>query len=480
MAKISIKAGSTSKLLNLFIQDSSSTVGAGLGSLAYNTASLTAYYFREGAASAVAITLATMTLGTWATGGFVVVDGTNMLGAYQLALPDAAVAAGAKSVMVYLKGAANMAPLVLEIELTAVDNQSAGSFITAVNGVAQTGDSYTRLGAPAGASVSADVAAVQAKTANLPAAPASTTNITAGTITTVTNLTNAATAGDLTATMKTSVTTAATAATPIAASVTGAVGSVGGQTLANLDAAISSTATQALLTIVAGYVDTEVAAIKAKTDNLPASPAATGSIPSAATIAAAVWDEATAGHQTTGTTGKALISAGAAGDPWSAALPGAYGAGTAGKIVGDNVNATISSVYARIGAPAGASIATDIAAIQADTDNIQTRIPAALVAGRIDANMSAISSSATAADNLEQGALALVTSTCAAGSTTTSIVTNLTEATSSHYNGRSITFTSGALLGQSSSISAYNGSTKTLTVVALTEAPASTDAFVIA
>ena len=72
----------------------------------------------------------------------------------------------------------------------------------------QTGDNFARLGAPAGASVSADVAAIQAKTTNLPAAPASTTNITAGTITTVTNLTNAPTAGDLTATMKTSVSTA--------------------------------------------------------------------------------------------------------------------------------------------------------------------------------------------------------------------------------------------------------------------------------
>ncbi len=38
-----------------------------------------------------------------------------------------------------------------------------------------------------------------------------------------------------------------------------------------------------------GVVDTEVAAIKAKTDNLPASPAAVGDIPSASTIAAAVW-----------------------------------------------------------------------------------------------------------------------------------------------------------------------------------------------
>jgi hypothetical protein len=32
-----------------------------------------------------------------------------------------------------------------------------------------------------------------------------------------------------------------------------------------------------------------------------------------------------------------------ASDPWSTALPGSYGAGTAGKLIGDNVNATISS-----------------------------------------------------------------------------------------------------------------------------------------
>ncbi len=62
----------------------------------------------------------------------------------------------------------------------------------------QTGDSYARLGAPAGASVSADLAAdkavddaIKAKTDLIPASPASTTNITAGTMTTTTNLTNA-------------------------------------------------------------------------------------------------------------------------------------------------------------------------------------------------------------------------------------------------------------------------------------------------
>jgi hypothetical protein len=35
---------------------------------------------------------------------------------------------------------------------------------------------------------------------------------------------------------------------------------------------------------------------------------------------------------------------GAAEDPWATALPGAYGAGTAGKIVGDNLNAAVGSI----------------------------------------------------------------------------------------------------------------------------------------
>lgn len=63
------------------------------------------------------------------------------------------------------------------------------------------------------------------------------------------------------------------------------------------------------LATISGYIDTEVAAIKAKTDNLPASPAATGDIPSASTIASAVWNESQSGHTTAGTFGKYLDSA---------------------------------------------------------------------------------------------------------------------------------------------------------------------------
>jgi len=110
------------------------------------------------------------------------------------------------------------------------------------------------------------------------------------------------------------------------------------------DDAGAAIATASALATVAGYVDTEVAAIKAKTDNLPASPAAVSDIPTAAANADAVWDEAIAGHLTAGSTGAALNSAGSAGDPWGTALPGAYAAGSAGYILGTNLDAASSTL----------------------------------------------------------------------------------------------------------------------------------------
>ncbi len=47
-----------------------------------------------------------------------------------------------------------------------------------------------------------------------------------------------------------------------------------------------------------------------------------------------VWDVVMASHVTAGSTGFYLNASGGAADPWATALPGAYGAGTAGNIVG--------------------------------------------------------------------------------------------------------------------------------------------------
>jgi hypothetical protein len=64
----------------------------------------------------------------------------------------------------------------------------------------------------------------------------------------------------------------------------------------NVDAILEDTGTTlpATLATIAGYIDTEVAAIKAKTDNLPAAPAATGDIPTANQNADALLDRADA------------------------------------------------------------------------------------------------------------------------------------------------------------------------------------------
>ncbi len=74
------------------------------------------------------------TLGTWSSGGFVA-DGA-LAGRYELGLPDAAIASGARWVIVCLRGAANMLPVLIEIELDAVNYQSAAAFITGVNSLA--------------------------------------------------------------------------------------------------------------------------------------------------------------------------------------------------------------------------------------------------------------------------------------------------------------------------------------------------------
>lgn len=52
------------------------------------------------------------------------------------------------------------------------------------------------------------------------------------------------------------------------------------------------------LATIAGYIDTEVAAIKAKTDNLPSDPASVGDIPSAADNAAALMTSVVEGSVT--------------------------------------------------------------------------------------------------------------------------------------------------------------------------------------
>lgn len=212
MKKI-IKAGATSQTIDLFIQDSGSTTGAGKTGLAYNTASLTAYYRKGATGSATVINLATQTVGgAYSSAGFVEIDATNMPGMYRLDLPNAVVDT-AGSVSLLLKGASGMAPLPVELQVTLADLEGGvmPTITTYTGNTVQTGDSFARLGAPAGASTAADIAAVKAQTAAIE-------------------------------------------------TDTAEIGAAG--------AGLTAVASAANLATVAGYIDTEVGAIKTKTDQL--------------------------------------------------------------------------------------------------------------------------------------------------------------------------------------------------------------------
>lgn len=124
MAKRQVLAGKTSVILgDIFAQDASKTTGVGLASLVFNTSGLTCYYHRNKDNASVAVSLATMTLGTWSTGGLVQTDNTNQPGLLSFCPPNAALASGSEMVTFYFQGVTNLAPIVLEVELTATDNQ---------------------------------------------------------------------------------------------------------------------------------------------------------------------------------------------------------------------------------------------------------------------------------------------------------------------------------------------------------------------
>jgi hypothetical protein len=163
----------------------------------------------------------------------------------------------------------------------------------------QTGDSYARLGAPAGASVSADILVLDNLVDDLES------RLTAARAGYLDNVNNATLAGasfptdpadqSLVIAATDAITSAIAALNNLSqANIRSAVGLASANLdtqlgaiddyldtevaaiKAKTDALPATPANEATLTTIAGYLDTEVAAIKAKTDLLPASPAATG------------------------------------------------------------------------------------------------------------------------------------------------------------------------------------------------------------
>jgi len=295
----------------------------------------------------------------------------SMPGVYALLLDESSsvtIAAGSDSEELVLHiTQASMAPVTRSIELYRRDTTS-GQTITVANGAADADIERiqgTVVATPATAGI-LDVnvknidndAASASGTVTFPNATlASTTNITAGTITTTTNLTN----------LPSIPSNWITAAGINAAALNGKGDWNIGKTGYSLTQAFP-TNFSALAITAGGLADiTQAAADKvwgtaarvltAGTNiALAKGTGVTGFTDlSASQVENAVWDAVLASHLTGGSTGAALNGAGSAGDPWNTALPGAYSAGTAGKIVGDNLNAAITSRMAA-GATADANV----------------------------------------------------------------------------------------------------------------------------
>jgi len=370
MAKLTVKAGSTSRREYVLILDSTSTAGAGDTGLLYNTSGLKAYYVRPGG-SATAITLATQTVtGAYSSGGFVEVDATNMPGIYRFDVPDAVFAAGVDKAIVMLSGATGMAPVALEYDLVAYDpldtvrlgltalpnvaSGSAGAIITSGTGTAQL--STTSGNVTVGTNNDkTGYSLTQAFPSNF-----SSLAITAG---------GAVTAGTVSDKTGYSLTQAfPTNFSSLAITAGGAVtaGTVSDKTGYSLTQTFPTNFSSLAIT-AGGIVTANTTQLAGQTVTAAAGVTFPSSVSSL--TAANVWQTDISGYTTAGYAGTYLKGAGSSGDPWSTAIPGSYGVGTAGYIVGNNLNASITSRMASYTQPTGFLTATFPSTV-ASTTNI--------------------------------------------------------------------------------------------------------------
>lgn len=137
------------------------------------------------------------------------------------------------------------------------------------------------------------------------------------------------------------------------------------------------------------------------------------------------------------------------------------------------------------GLATAAALTTVAGYIDTEIGDIQARLPAALVGGRMDSNVSAIGNDTTALTAFKRAVLSNVIGTVGAASTTTSIVTSSllpAAAVIDQFKGRIVIFdkdtATANLRGQGTDITG-NTALGVLTVTALTTAPASGDTFTI-
>ncbi len=147
---------------------------------------------------------------------------------------------------------------------------------------------------------------------------------------------------------------------------------------------------------------------------------------------------------------------------------------------------TIIADTTLIGTPAGSTVAADIVVLKTDANTIIADTTG--VAGAAIPSVASIAaavwdktrSSHTTAGTFGHAFAGLVGGVAEAGTlSTTEMTTDLSEATDDHYIGRTITWITGALAGQSSDITDYTGVGGKLKYTAVTEAPSAADEFIL-
>jgi hypothetical protein len=341
--------GSTSHSEYVVLVDSTT----GLPKTGIADTSVTGSYTRARAArAAISMSALGAADSAYSSGGWFEVDSANTPGLYRIDVPDAAFATGVDQVYVTIK-ATGCKTETKEFRLTdwngqvasipnAVAGAAGGVFIAGTNAATSasiTGNITGNLSGSVG-SVSGAVGSVTGAVGSVASGGITAASFAAGALDAVWSVaTRLLTAGTNIVLAK------GTGVTGLNDLDAAGVRTAVGLATANLDTQIAAVQadmddiqTRLPAALVSGRMDASAGAIAAN-----AITAASMAADASAEIADAVWDEALSGHAISGSTGAGLSAASAAGDPWGTALPGAYGAGTAGKIVGDNLNATISS-----------------------------------------------------------------------------------------------------------------------------------------
>lgn len=506
-----ITKGATSQSVYFEILDSASTTGGRKTGIVFNSAGLTAYYARNGAA-AVSITLVTLASASaaWSSGGFVQVDATNMPGIYRLDVPNAAFATGVDGVIITVKGASGMVQVSASFQLVSINLQDAvrGGMTALPNANAQSSGGLFTMGTGAGQINQANNGQIDVNSVRLSGTTQTARDLGASvllssgtgtgqvslssgavllqatqtgvTIPTVTNLTNApsdssgvttllsrlsaARAGylDVLNGIVASIWAAVTDSSGVTTLLSRIVGTLAagthnaqsGDSFARLGAPSGASVSADIADVATDVndilveVDTEVAAIKVVTDQF------------AFTVANQVDANALTG-------GGGLDAAG---------VRSAVGLASA------NLDTQLTSVITEVNANETKidTVDTVVDAIKAKTDNLTFT-----VANKVDSNALNLNGSATAANRLERSARAICLGVADTGSSTTSIVTSSLDpsgAVTDQFKGRIVIFdentSTASLRGQGTDIT---GSTSggVLTVTALTTAPQSGDTFTI-